>query len=118
MWKGDVLDRVEVRAGPPDPPGPTQVGSSGDRHYKIGESYLFVLRDRASPFRDDNCSATTVWGPRLAQYDPTPAVLSAINPVHPRRIDGGITARTATRLFVIALSLLVLILALMRNVND
>ena len=83
LWKGEAPERVEVRAGPADPPGPMQVASSNDRTYKLGETYLFVLWDTTEPFADSFCSATTRWGPRLAQFDPTPAESDASRGPHP-----------------------------------
>lgn len=117
VWKGEVADRVEVHAGPPDPPGPMQVASSGDRHYKLDKTYLFVLSDRTEPFRDDNCSATTVWGPRLAQYDPTPDEPQRIDVVNPG-LGGGIPGETVARWAVIIFSLVVFLFAMTRGAND
>jgi hypothetical protein len=120
VWKGEVGDRVEVRAGPPDPPGPIQAGSSGDRSYKLGESYLFVLWDRSEPFRDDNCSATTQWGPELGEFNPSPGEAAAPAPrdlVNPR-IDKGIAPEAIARWAVLVFSCIVLMVAVGRSTND
>lgn len=60
VWKGDVAAQVEVRGGPENPPGPTNVASSIDRTFRDGETYLFLPRDDGDTvFRDDSCSSTT-----------------------------------------------------------
>ena len=73
VWKGQVDPEVEVRAGPKDPPGPTRVASSVDRHYRLGETYLFFpYRGDGEIFRDSNCSRTTRYEPSLERFRPTP----------------------------------------------
>ena len=75
VWKGMVDDVVEVRAGPKDPPGPISTVTSIDRHYRRGREYLFVVyRGRGSPFRDNNCSRTTRYEPRLDRFRPASAI--------------------------------------------
>lgn len=72
VWKGHVEPQVEVRAGPKDPPGPMSVASSGDRHYRAGETYLFLpYRGDGRTFRDSNCSRTTRYQPQLERFNPT-----------------------------------------------
>lgn len=74
VWKGDVEDLVEVRAGPKDPPGPGGVATSVDRHYRLGETYFFVpYRAAGSIFRDTNCSRTTRYEPALDRFKPASA---------------------------------------------
>jgi hypothetical protein len=74
VWKGDVEDLVEVRAGPKDPPGPGGVATSVDRHYRLGETYFFVPYKATGPiFRDTNCSRTTRYEPALDRFKPASA---------------------------------------------
>lgn len=71
VWKGDAAPVVEVRGGPEDPPGPTNVVSSIDRHFREGKTYLFVPgAGSETVFRDDNCSATTGYAKRLDRFRP------------------------------------------------
>ena len=116
IWKGDVGVRAEVRAGPADPPGPVQAMSSIDRTYKLGETYLFVLYDGTDPFDDSACSATTKWGPRLAQFDPNgDGKLELIDGGANLGEEGrGIDGETGARWAVIAFSIVVIALAIGR----
>lgn len=120
VWKGKVGDQAEVRAGPADPPGPISSASSIDRTYKLGETYLFVLWDRTSPFSDSSCSATTRWGPRLAQFDPTPegpeSEPGLIGVPGPE--SDGTEPETVLRWFVVGFSVFVFVIAMVRSTND
>lgn len=82
LWTGDAIPpEVEVRAGPQDPPGPTNVGSSVERHFRMGARYLFVpYRRNGSIFRDNNCTRTTVFRPALERLRPPGA-----EAMHPSR---------------------------------
>ncbi len=74
VWKGNVGPEVEVRAGPKDPPGPTGVSTSVDRHYRDGETYLFLpYRGDGNKFRDSDCSRTTRYESRLDRFKPAGA---------------------------------------------
>jgi len=61
VWKGgDIADVVEVRAGPPDPPGPISVAGSNDRTYRAGVRYLFFpYGAKGDILQDSACSRTT-----------------------------------------------------------
>lgn len=74
VWSGTVDDRVEVRGGPKDPPGPLSSATSVDRSYKLGETYLFVVeRGSGSTFRDNICTSTTPYKPELDRFRPASA---------------------------------------------
>ncbi|MDQ3913954.1 MAG: hypothetical protein M3323_01295 [Actinomycetota bacterium] len=75
VWKGDVDARVEVRGGQADPPGPINVASSVDRHYREGKTYLFVPHaGSGSTFKDNSCTSTTAYRAALARFRPTGAI--------------------------------------------
>lgn len=74
VWKGDVEPELEVRAGPKDPPGPMGVASSVDRHYRDGETYLFLpYRGDGKVFGDNSCTRTTLYRPQLDRFKPAGA---------------------------------------------
>ncbi len=71
VWKGDVEPRVEVKAGPKDPPGPMGVASSVDRTFEGGKTYLFVPHGGSgTEFKDSICSRTTVYRDELDRFRP------------------------------------------------
>ena len=76
VWKGDAGERVEVRGGPPDPPGPLNAASSVDRHFREGKTYLFIPEAVSETvFRDSICTATTGYEKRLDRFRPAGALL-------------------------------------------
>lgn len=81
VWKGDVEPEVEVRAGHKDPPGPAGVVSSVDRHYRDGETYLFLpYRGDGKVFSDNSCSSTTRYRPQLDRFKPAAALEPTASP--------------------------------------
>lgn len=86
VWKGKVDERVEVRGGPKDPPGPIFLASSIERTYRDGQTYLFVVYRGGSPrgtgsiFRDSQCTPTTRYRPELERFNPTISVDSEPTP--------------------------------------
>lgn len=79
VWKGDVEPRVEVRAGPKDPPGPGGVATSVDRTYKEGKTYLFIpYKGSGALFRDNACTATTEYRPTLDRFRPASATIDPL----------------------------------------
>lgn len=55
VWKGPPLPgTVVVRGGPQD----TNVATSVDRSFDVGNQYLFFPVNRRSPFKDNICTAT------------------------------------------------------------
>ncbi|MDP9334058.1 MAG: hypothetical protein M3Q30_12235 [Actinomycetota bacterium] len=90
VWKGTWSERrVNVRAGPADPPGgTTEAASSVDRSYVLGTRYLMFASDPKAHgwvaswgadgrFEDNNCSATQ---PYVA------ATLDRFRPTNARRV--------------------------------
>jgi hypothetical protein len=79
VWKGDAEPLVEVRGGPKDPPGPMNVASSTDRHFREGKTYLFLpqaVSERV--FRDDICTATTGYREGLERFRPSEILLDDV----------------------------------------
>lgn len=76
VWKGEIVSaEVEVRAGPGDPPGPQNVATSADRHYKLGRQYLFFpFRGDGAVYRDNACTATSAFRPALESFRPPSAL--------------------------------------------
>ena len=78
VWKGNALPaRVEVRGGPPDPPGDLVTMTSVDRSFVRGRRYLFLPHKRAGGpapvFHDNICSRTTKFGERVEALRPASA---------------------------------------------
>jgi hypothetical protein len=85
VWRGDVAERVEVRGGPADPPGPLEAASSVDRTYREGEAYLFLPfgADGNKVFHDNSCSSTTPYGDGFERFRPRGAAPPAPGPAPP-----------------------------------
>ena len=126
VWKGEtrVTSEAMVKAGPEDPPGPGTVVTSVDRHYRLGETYLFVVHGGSgSTFRDNNCSRTTTFSPRLARYrpaavDPSPVPDASPSPTHlhvGQDHDHGWQVPLFAALIVLAAALLSVGVMLMRD---
>lgn len=84
VWKGHLQEsRIEVRAGPPNPPGGLFYRTSGDRTFARGTRYLvfpsFVPEGGeerwgvASTWTDDLCSPTREYQPAMAAFRPASA---------------------------------------------
>jgi len=84
LWKGSVDAEVEVRGGPPDPPGADNgsfVVSSIERRYELGTRYLVTAFEGdqhtgdEGGLSDNNCSGTAEWSEELAQFRPVDAIM-------------------------------------------
>lgn len=83
VWTGEVevAERVELRAGPKDPPGGLSTITTVDRHYKLGRTYLFVpYKGSDSVFRDNACTRTSVYRAELDRFRPAGAVVASPTP--------------------------------------
>ena len=66
-WRGDAEGTVQVAGGETD----AGAASSVDRTYEMGRRYLFVPYDRSGgAFRDNICTDTRPWRPRLERLRP------------------------------------------------
>lgn len=93
VWKGNVAPFVEVHGGPADPPGPLQAGSSIDRAYRDGATYLFVpTGGDGEVFVDDACSSTTRYGDRIERLREPDAASPRPFEAAPRRHGGSSVA--------------------------
>lgn len=82
LWKGTPgTNRIEVHAGPADPPGPNEVATSVDRSYELGVRYLVMARDpqaagfqrlygSSNRYEDNSCSATRPYVTALGRFRP------------------------------------------------
>ena len=82
LWKGTPgTNRIEVHAGPADPPGPNEVATSVDRTYELGVRYLVMARDpeaagfqrlygSSNRYEDNICSATRPYATALDCFRP------------------------------------------------
>lgn len=102
VWKGDVSARVEVRAGPKDPPGPLNAASSVDRTFRTGIRYLFVPESATAPYRDSSCTATRRYRSGLGRLRPEDARRSVGPPLEPRGDDASALPWIALAAVVIA----------------
>ena len=117
VWKGEVDDRVEVRAGPKDPPGPMSTITSVDRSYKEGTAYLFVpFRGSGDLFRDNICTRTTVYKPSLDRFRPASAE-TAPGPTEGLPPDEDASAWVFAGVGVVAVALAVLVARAMKGRN-
>ena len=99
VWKGVVDDRVEVRAGPKDPPGPISVATSVDRSYREGKTYLFLpYAGSGGRFKDNACTATSVYRPELERL--RPASLAGPSPSPSPSSDTGPPSEGGPSMFV------------------
>ena len=71
IWKGQVLP-LYVDVDGSSVSGSTAV-SSVDRHYQVGQRYLFVPVSEQRPFQDNSCTATRAYTSALASYAPAAA---------------------------------------------
>jgi hypothetical protein len=71
VWKGtDVPPRVSIKAGPRNA-WPFMSMSSTDRHFREDTRYLFFPYGReGAEMQDNDCTSTTVYGPRLDRFRP------------------------------------------------
>jgi hypothetical protein len=97
QWKGSVDEEVEVRGGPPDPPGGDGrfMSASTERRYQLGTRYLVTafqgdsFTGEADAIGDNNCSGTTEWNESLARHRPVGATfIDHDQPILPRTNAG------------------------------
>jgi hypothetical protein len=85
VWRGFSFPTVVLVNGrytgpgaPPDHPG---WASSEDRHYVLGQRYLFLPLNGVSPFQDSPCTLTRLYTADLARD--APAAVSTPDPLLP-----------------------------------
>jgi hypothetical protein len=85
VWRGLAIPAVVVvngrYAGPGAPPDQPGWASSEDRHYLLGQRYLFLPLNDVSPFQDSPCTLTRPYTADLARE--APAAVSAPDPLLP-----------------------------------
>lgn len=102
VWRGlDLPTAVVVNGrdtGPGAPPDRPGSASSEDRHYTVGQRYLFLprdfVRDGSPTFTDSPCTFTQPYSPDLDHYAPstarTPDPLLATPPPFPPSTPPGV----------------------------